>query len=148
MSKAIVTLWINFYSNKVQQLAQEAGQHKEKVKLPNYLEPYAATFNKGKAEQMPETCLYNHAIDLKDDFVPQDCKVYLLSPMEKKEMNKFTDKNLRKCYIQPSKSLMASLFFFIEKKDGKLKPCQDYQYLNSETVKYAYPLPLISEMVN
>ena len=43
---------------------------------------------------------------------------------------------------------MASLFFFIKKKDGKLRPCQDYQYLNEWTIKNAYPLPLISELMD
>jgi hypothetical protein len=43
---------------------------------------------------------------------------------------------------------MASSFFFVGKKDRKLRPCQDYCYLNSRTAKYAYPLPLISEMVD
>jgi hypothetical protein len=42
---------------------------------------------------------------------------------------------------------MASPFFFIKKKDGKLRPCQDYQYLNDWTVKNAYPLPLISKIM-
>ena len=43
---------------------------------------------------------------------------------------------------------MASPFFFVKKKDGKLRPCQDYQYLNEHTVKNAYPLPLISELLD
>jgi Reverse transcriptase (RNA-dependent DNA polymerase) len=43
---------------------------------------------------------------------------------------------------------MASPFFFVKKKDGKLRPCQDYQYLNNWTVKNAYPLPLISEIMD
>ena len=43
---------------------------------------------------------------------------------------------------------MASPFFFVKKKDGKLRPCQDYRYLNERTVKNAYPLPLISEIVD
>jgi hypothetical protein len=147
-SKAIATLWINFYSNKAQQLAQEARKDEEEVKLPSYLEPYAATFDKGKAEQMPESCPYDHAIDLKEDFVPRDCKVYALLQVEEKEMNEFIDENLCKGYIRPSKSPMASPFFFVGKKNGKLRPCQDYRYLNSGTVKHAYPLPLISEMVD
>jgi predicted aspartyl protease len=37
-SKAIATLWINFYPNKAQQLAQEAEKDKEEVRLPGYLE--------------------------------------------------------------------------------------------------------------
>ena len=43
---------------------------------------------------------------------------------------------------------MASPFFFIKKKDGKLQPCQDYRYLNDWTVKNAYLLPLISELMD
>ena len=43
---------------------------------------------------------------------------------------------------------MASLFFFVKKKDGKLWPCQGYCYLNDWTVKNAYPLPLISELMD
>src|ERR1700678_774153 len=43
---------------------------------------------------------------------------------------------------------MASPFFFIKKKDGKLRPCQDYGRLNEGTVKNTYPLPLISELVD
>jgi hypothetical protein len=48
---------------------------------------------------MPETHLYDHAINFKENFVLQDCKIYLLSPMEEKEMNKFIDENLCKGYI-------------------------------------------------
>jgi hypothetical protein len=43
---------------------------------------------------------------------------------------------------------MATPFFFVKKKDGKLRPCQDYRYLNEHTVKNAYPLPLISELLD
>ncbi|KAF8642819.1 hypothetical protein AX16_009398 [Volvariella volvacea WC 439] len=43
---------------------------------------------------------------------------------------------------------MASLFFFIGKKDGGLRPCQDYRRLNEGTIKNRYPLPLISELVD
>jgi hypothetical protein len=97
---------------------------------------------------MPETRPYNYAIDLKEDFILWDCKVYLLFSIEKKEINKSIDKNLCKGYIQPSKSSTASPFFFVGKKDRKLRPCQDYRYFNSRIVKYTYPLPLISEMID
>lgn len=43
---------------------------------------------------------------------------------------------------------MASPFFFVGKKDGNLHPCQDYCYLNEHTVKNAYPLPLISNLID
>jgi len=43
---------------------------------------------------------------------------------------------------------MASPFFFISKKDGSFRPCQDYRYLNEKTVKNAYPLPNIPELMD
>ena len=43
---------------------------------------------------------------------------------------------------------MASPFFFVKKKDGRLQPCQDYHYLNNWTVKNTYPLPLISKIMD
>ena len=43
---------------------------------------------------------------------------------------------------------MASPFFFVSKKDGKLRPCQDYCYLNNWTIKNSYPLPLISNILD
>ena len=69
-------------------------------------------------------------------------------PEEQIEQDKFLKENLKKGYIRPSQSPMASPFFFVKKKDGKLRPCQDYQYLNDFTIKNAYPLPLISEIMD
>ncbi len=43
---------------------------------------------------------------------------------------------------------MASPFFFVKKKDGKLRPVQDYWKLNEMTIKNRYPLPLISELMD
>jgi len=43
---------------------------------------------------------------------------------------------------------MAAPVFFIKKKDGSLWLVQDYQALNSMTVKNKYPLLLISELVS
>ncbi|THG95666.1 hypothetical protein EW145_g7915, partial [Phellinidium pouzarii] len=43
---------------------------------------------------------------------------------------------------------MASPFFFVDKKDGTLRPCQDYRALNEGTIKNAYPLPLIGDLMD
>ncbi len=43
---------------------------------------------------------------------------------------------------------MALLFFFVKKKDSKLKPVQDYRKLNEMMIKNCYPLPLISELMD
>jgi len=36
----------------------------------------------------------------------------------------------------------------VGKKDRKKRIVQDYQYLNKETVKNNYPLPLILDLIN
>jgi hypothetical protein len=92
--------------------------------------------------------VWDHKIDIKEGFEPKSFKNYNLTPEEQKELDKFLDKNLKKGYIWPSQSPQASPFFFVKKKDGRLRPCQDYWYLNDWTVKNAYPLPLISEIMD
>ena len=47
-------------------------------------------------------------------------KVYLLSPIEQKELDDFLEENLSSGCIHPLKSPMASPVFFVGKKDGKL----------------------------
>ena len=71
-----------------------------------------------------------------------------LSPVEKKELDAFLKENLETGHIQPSKSPISSLVFFIKKKDGSLRLVQDYWALNAVTIKNKYPLPLISKLIN
>src|SRR5271156_1605560 len=85
---------------------------------------------------------------MKEGFEPKSFKNYNLTPAEQTELDKFLKENLEKGYIRPSQSPMASPFFFVSKKDGKLRPCQDYRYLNDWTIKNGYPLPLISEIMD
>ena len=66
---------------------------------------------------------------------------------EQGELDKFLEENLRKGYIIPSKSPLASPVFFVKKKDGKLRMVQDYRKLNDITIKNRYPLPLASDII-
>ena len=84
---------------------------------------------------------------MNEGFVPRKGKVYPLSREEKEEVCEFIKKQLRKGYIRLSKSLQMALVFFVEKKDGKKRMVQDYQYLNEWVVKNNYPLPLISDVI-
>jgi hypothetical protein len=85
---------------------------------------------------------------MKEGFEPKSFKNYNLTPEEQKEIDKFLDENWEKGYIQPSQLPQASPFFFVKKQNGRLQPCQDYWYLNDWTIKNAYPLPLISEIMD
>ncbi|XP_016359386.1 RNA-directed DNA polymerase homolog [Sinocyclocheilus anshuiensis] len=58
-------------------------------------------------------------------------------------MEEYVHEALQQGFIRPSTSPAASSFFFVAKKDGGLRPCIDYRALNDQTVKFAYPLPLV-----
>jgi len=71
--------------------------------------------------------VWDHAIELKEGLPDAiDCKVYLLNQTEDQAVHDFIKNELEKGYIQVSKSPYASPFFFIRKKDGKLRLVQDY----------------------
>jgi hypothetical protein len=147
--------WIRAKTSISQQLAHDkADFNSEKKKslddllLKAYHE-YKSVFEKEASERFPESRPWDHAIDLKPDFIPKDCKVYPLTPVEQTKLDEFLEENLRKGYIRPSKSPMASPFFFVSKKDSDaLRPCQDYRYLNDGMVKNVYPLPLVSDLLD
>ena len=101
-----------------QQKQQIKGQPSELV--PATYHNYLSLFEKGAASRLPEHRPYDHAINLKPEFIPKDCKVYSMSPQELQALNEFLTENLEKRYIRPSKSPMASPFFFVDKKDNTL----------------------------
>ena len=61
----------------------------------------------------------DHAIDVKEGFMPQKGKVYPLSREEREEVREFVKEQLRKRYIWLSKSPQTAPVFFVGKKDGK-----------------------------
>jgi len=105
-------------------------------------------FGKVELERMPVRKVWDHAIDVKEDFRPSKAKVYPLSRNEREEVQKSVDKHLKKGYIQPSKSKQTSPVFFVGKKDRGKYMVMDYCKLNRQTVKNNYPLPLITELVD
>ena len=120
-----------------------------KTELVNeYIQQYPDVFSAKEFDQLPERRPWDHVIELVPEFKPVDCKVYPLNPTEQKALDSFLEENLKTGCIRPSKSSMASPFFFIKKKDGGLRPVQDYRKLNEMTVKNRYPLPLIQELID
>ena len=96
---------------------------------------------------MPTQKIWDHVIDIKKGFVLRKEKVYLLSREEREEVCEFTQEQLRKGYIKPSKSPQTAPVFFVGRKNGKKRMVQDYRYLNEWTIKNNYPLPLILDVV-
>jgi len=109
----------------------------EKI-VPRPFYKYVKVFEKKKSERMLTRKVWDHAIDLREGFMPKKEKIYPLSRVEREEVQKFVKNQLRKGYIRPSKSLQMSLVFFVLKKDSKKRMVQDYRYLNSWTIKNNY----------
>jgi hypothetical protein len=129
-------------------VTEEVAPEKPRVELLVPLKRFQGVFEKKNMEELPPSHSFNHGINLDTDFVPKVAKVYPLNPKEHKACRSFMDEHLATGKIQPLKSPQASLSFFVPKKDGLVRPCQDYQYVNSHTVKHTYPLPLISDLVD
>ena len=56
-------------------------------------------FGKKQSERMMIRKVWDHAIEVKEEFVPRKGKVYLLSREEREEVREFIKKQLRKGYI-------------------------------------------------
>ena len=107
-------VWINAKGNIGMELVIK--ENKKKAELTNEeLVP-----DKNKANQFPESNMWDHKINIKEGFEPKPFKNYNLTPEEQEELAKFLNENLEKEYIHPSQSPMASPFFFVKKEDKKL----------------------------
>ena len=129
-------------------LAEQAGSQMGDGKIPAKYHRHLSVFSEEASHRFPEPHIWDHAIELKPgapSLIPG--KVYKLMQDEQKALLKFVQEQQAKGYIHPSRSLYMVPFFFIKKKDGKLRPVQDYQQLNEWTIKNCYPLPLISELI-
>jgi hypothetical protein len=71
-----------------------------------------------------------------------------LNQKEQEEMEKFMEEHLSRGTIQQSWSPYAANFFFIKKKDGKLRPVQDYRPINKWTKKNRNVSPLIPQTID
>jgi len=63
-------------------------------------------------------------------------------------LKEYITDGLKRGILQRSEAPDACSFFFINKKDGKLHPVQDYRPLNAITRKNAAPILLIPELID
>jgi len=96
----------------------EMDHHKIEGMVPRRFHRWMKVFGKVESERMPVRKVWDHIIDLREEFMPSKAKVYPLSRNERKEVQNFVNEHLRKGYIRPSKSQQTSPVFFVGKKDG------------------------------
>ena len=126
--ESLSDIWINATVSPSQEFALKYDKEEEitlEERIPKEYHEYLDVF-KEEVERYPGMRMWDHAIDTKPGFEPKAFRSYNLTPEEREQQELFIVENLRKGYIRPSRSPMASPFFFVSKKDGKLRPTQDY----------------------
>jgi hypothetical protein len=124
-------------------------QAKIDKQIPHPYRMFADVFSDQELKKFPPKRPWDHKIELKPG-APATLisKTIKLSTTEQEELKKFVDKHLEQGTIRRSKSPYAASFFFIKKKNGKLRPVQDYRPINEWTIKNRYPLPLIPQLID
>ena len=98
----------------------------QETALLEWCKDFSDVFSEKTHDKLPLHRPYDHTIDLKPTFTPKITKIYSLNPLEMETCKAFIKEHLKTGHIILSKSPQASLFFFVPKKDGTLRPCQDY----------------------
>ena len=132
-----------------QQWAIEANKCKQTVPtLPVWYQRHVWLFSEDAAKRFPPSRPEDLAVWLKlgaPDTI--NCKVYPLARNEIQAAAEFTSKNMELGRIRKVNSAWGSPFFFIKKKDGSLRPVQDYRAVNSWTERDVYPMPRIEQIL-
>jgi hypothetical protein len=69
-----------------------------------------------------------------------------MAPTELAELKTQIVELQQKGFIRPSSSPWGAPVLFVTKKDGTMRMCIDYQYLNEVTIKNKYSLPQIDDL--
>ena len=100
-----------------------------------------------KLDELHGTKLLPHSIQLIDNAKPIKLKSYRLSKIQAKALKEEITKLINNKLIEPSNSPWSFPVILVLKKNGKWRMCIDFRKLNNITVKDAYSLPLIDEIL-
>jgi len=116
--------------------------------IPAEFQKYKKVFSDKEAQRLPKHQPWDHKIDLILGQQMKKTSIYQLTPPEKIALKEYIDDGLKRGTLRRSEAADACSFFFINKKDGKLRPVQDYHPLNAITKKNAAPIPFIPELID
>ena len=111
---------------EVKKVERDEDEETLKKLVPKRFWRWGKVFRKRKSKRIPVQKTWDHAIELKEGFTPKKEKMYSLSREEREEVQVFVEDQLRKGYIQPSKSPQTSPVHFVAKKNGTQRIVQDY----------------------
>ena len=126
----------------------KANKNEKLEGVPSKFHRFKKVFSEEAAQRLPQHQPWDHKIDLIPGQHMRKTKVYRLTPPERDALKEYIEDGLKRGTLRRSEAPEACSFFFIDKKDGKLRPVQDYRPLNDITVKNDAPIPLIPELVD
>jgi hypothetical protein len=81
-------------------LAVQAGTHQVATKIPEEYQEFSSVFDDEASQQFPPSREWDHAIELKPGAPDaMDCKVYLMTREEDRQLEKFLDEMVANGYI-------------------------------------------------
>jgi hypothetical protein len=116
--------------------------------IPSEFNQYHQVFSDEQAQRLPKNQPWDHKIELIPGKEMGKTLIYRLTPPELQALKEYLEDGERRGTLRCSKAPNACSFFFIDKKDGKLRPVVDYRPLNEITKKNVAPIPLIPELVD
>jgi Reverse transcriptase (RNA-dependent DNA polymerase) len=130
------------------QWAIDAHKPPKEEELPHEYQRHWQVFSEKLAQRFPPSQKDDHTIKLKPG-APDSIlnRTYKWTPEEDKVGREWLKENEDIGYIEKGNSPWAMPCFFIKKKDGKLRPIQDYRAVNEWTIPDAYPLPQIETIL-
>ena len=112
--------------------------------LREYEDCFALNPKKPSATSMGE-----HVIETLPGAQPRKAKRYRMSPQQEEEVTQQSDEMLKNGIIRPSNSPWAHNVILVKNgRTGKVRFVIDYRPLNEVTVKDAYPMPNVREIVD
>src|SRR6266478_3031800 len=125
------------------------AQETDGIKIPQEYVKHSKVFSEEQSQQLPKHTIWEHAIELLPG-APSTMPGCLL-PLNQKEIQEvhnFVQEHLKRGTIRESWSPYAANFFFIKKKDGKLRPVKDYRPINKWTRRIQNVSPLIPQVID
>jgi len=120
--------------------------------VPKELHGYLDVFDDRQAKKMP---LSRNGWDFEIEFIkgwekklPKPAKRYRLTEIEQQAELETLQELQDAGMIRPSRSPVAAPTFFRPKKDGGKRYVVDWRGINAITIKDAYPLPLLDDLLD
>jgi hypothetical protein len=97
---------------------------------------------------LPPVRARDHAIILKPGAAPVAVRPYRYPAAHKDELERQCTEMMRQGIVRRSDSPFSSPVILIRKPDGSWRFCVDYRALNALTVKDAFPIPVVDELLD